>query len=156
MARWERHLFDLANVPGTDHQPATVGILVDLLDDFVALVDGTAIGSSPIAPLGAIDTAEIALGVGPFVPDSHAVLVEIFDVGIAAEKPEQFVDDRFEMELLRGEEWKACVERKAGLRAENGISAGACSVGFEFALLENEREQIKVWLHQLAVTARSS
>src|ERR1043165_6903255 len=103
MARWQRHLFNFANVPGADHQSAAVGILMDLLDDFIDLIDGTAIGRSPIAPLSAIDTPEIALRVGPFVPNGHAVLVKIFDVGIAAEKPEQFVDDRFKMELFRGE-----------------------------------------------------
>src|ERR1043165_6996836 len=144
MARWQRHLFDLAHVPGADHQSATVGILVDLLDDFVDLVDGTAIGRSPIAPLRAVNPAKLAIGVGPLVPNSHAVLVEIFDVGIAAEKPEQFVDDRFKMELLRGEQWKTGVEWEPGLCAEDGMSPGACSVGFEFALLQNKREQIEV------------
>jgi len=50
--------------------------------------------------LPAIDRTEVAVLVGPVVPDRDAVLIEIFDVGVAAQKPQQFVDDGFDMQLL--------------------------------------------------------
>jgi hypothetical protein len=37
----------------------------------------------------AVDRAKVAALVGPFVPDADAVLVEIFDVGVAGQEPEQ-------------------------------------------------------------------
>ena len=51
---------------------------------------------APVAPLRAIDAAQVAVLVRPFVPDRHAVVVETFDVRVAAQKPEQFVDDGLE------------------------------------------------------------
>jgi len=41
----------------------------------------------PVAPLGTIDGAEVAIRVGPFVPDSDFVVVQILDVGVATEQP---------------------------------------------------------------------
>ena len=35
------------------------------------------------------------------------MLVQVFDVGVAAQEPEQFVDDRFDVELLGREQRKA-------------------------------------------------
>ena len=60
----------------------------------------------------AVDRAEIAALVGPFVPNAHAVLVEILDVGVAGQEPEQLVDDRFQVQLLGGEQREAVSESK--------------------------------------------
>ena len=43
--------------------------------------------ASPIAPLRAIDAAEVAVFIGPFVPDRDAVLVQVTNVGVTAQKP---------------------------------------------------------------------
>jgi hypothetical protein len=59
-----------------------------------------AVRRRPRAPLRSIDRAEIAILVGPFVPDRNAVVFQIFDVGVAFEKPEQFVDDRFQRQYF--------------------------------------------------------
>src|SRR3546814_15694934 len=60
-------------------------------------------GGRPIAPLLAVDGAEIAAFVGPFVPDGHLAILQPADVGVAAQEPEQFDDDRAQMELLGGQ-----------------------------------------------------
>jgi len=50
--------------------------------------------------LPSVDRPELTLFVRPLVPDADAVILEIFDVGVAGEEPEQSVNDRLEMQLL--------------------------------------------------------
>ena len=140
----EGHLLDLTNIPGADDEPPAVRILFNLLDDLIDLVDAAAIDRAPITPLRAIDATEIAIGIGPFIPNSHAVLIQIFDVRVSSKEPEQFVNDRFEMEFFGGESGKTILERKASLGAEDGISSGASAVGLEFAVVQNQAEQIEI------------
>src|SRR3546814_7478203 len=70
-------------------------------------------GGRPIAPLLAVDGAEIAAFVGPFVPDGHLAILQPADVGVAAQEPEQFDDDRAQMALLGGQlrESRGAIER---------------------------------------------
>ena len=63
-----------------------------------------AVGRAPVAPLRAVDAAQVAVLVRPLVPDRHAVFVEIFDVRVAAQKPEQLVNDGLGVQLFRGEQ----------------------------------------------------
>jgi hypothetical protein len=140
----EGHGFDFGGVPGGDDVAAAVGLGADLGEDAGDLVDGAAVGRAPVAPLGAVDAAEIAVGVGPFVPDADAVFLEPADIGFAAEEPEELVDDRFEVDLFGGEEREAVAEGKAGLRAEEGERAGAGAVGLGAALIQDEAEEIQV------------
>ncbi len=48
------------------------------------LVDGRAVRCRPAPPLLAIDRAEIAVSVGPLIPDRNTVFFQVFDIGIAA------------------------------------------------------------------------
>ena len=111
-------------------------------------MDGAPIGRAPVAPLRAIDAAEIAVRARPFVPDGHAVFAQVADIGIAREKPQQLVDDGAEVELLRGEQRKARAKIEARLRAEDRVGAGAGAVGFEASVVEDEAEQIVVGAHE--------
>src|SRR3546814_18627402 len=77
-----------------------------------------AIGGRPIAPLLAVDGAEIAAFVGPFVPDGHLAILQPADVGVAAQEPEQFDDARAQMELLGVQHRETRGENDANLRAE--------------------------------------
>ena len=132
----------------TDGITAAGGILFDLLDDLVNLIEGASVGRAPVAPLRAINAAQAAILVRPFVPDRHAVLVEIFDVGIAAQEPEQFVNDGFGMDFLGGEQREMAPQVKPRLRAEHGIRAGARAVGLELSALQNVPQQIEVLNHR--------
>ena len=78
------HPLDVGHVPGRDDQAARIGIAADLLENPVDLVVNAPVRPLPGAPLLAVDRAEIAVGVGPFVPDRHAMRLEIGDVGLAA------------------------------------------------------------------------
>ena len=123
MARRQRHLVDVGRIPGGDDQAAGIRIAPDHVHHIGDLVDGAAVLRRPGAPLPAVDRAEVAVFVGPFVPDPHAVVVEIFDVGVAGQKPQQLVDDRLDVQLLGGGERKA---RRRDRSASDGRTRTTC------------------------------
>ena len=147
MTRRQRHALNFARIPRADDEPAAVGIFFDLRDDVVNLVERAAIGGAPVGPLRAIDSTEIAVLVRPFVPDGHAVIIEPFDVRVAAQKPEQLVENGFGVDLFGGEQRKRIAQRTPDLRAEQGIGAGARAVRFELPVVEDVPEQIEVLNH---------
>ena len=118
MAGRKRHLVHEARIPGAHDHAAAVGIGPELLHQVLDLVD-----------VAAVDGAEVAVLVGPLVPDRHAVVVQVLDVGAALKEPEQFVNDRAKVKLLRRDKRKAFRQIEAHLVAEDGSRAGACAVG---------------------------
>ena len=54
----------------------------------------------------AVDGAQLTVLISPFVPNAHAVVLQILHVRTALQEPKQFVDDGFQMQFLCGEEWK--------------------------------------------------
>src|SRR5213594_4900669 len=98
MAGREGHLIKFADVPCADDVAAAMRIFLNLGDHLIDLVDRVAISGAPIAPLSAVDAAEAAFGVGPFVPDADTVLVQVFNIRVAAEEPEQLVNDGFDVD----------------------------------------------------------
>ena len=103
------------------------------------LVDLAAVGRAPVAPLVAVHRAELAVLVGPFVPDGDAALLQPLHVGVAAQEPEQLVDDRLQVQLLGGEQREAVGEVEAQLAAEHRQRAGAGAVGLARAALAAPR-----------------
>ena len=116
------------------------------------LIDGFAICPAPISPLSAVDPAEIAIFIRPFVPDRNAVFIEIADVRIAPQEPKQFVDDGLEMELLCGEHRKAFPYVDSSLRAEDRKRSGAGAIVALFPVIENKTEQFVILTHLTTVT----
>src|SRR4051812_36077527 len=97
--------------------------------------------------------------VGPLVPDRYAALLQPFHVGVAAQEPEQLVDDGFEMQLLGRQQRKAVAQAEAHLAAEHRARAGAGAVGLERAALEQLLQQIEILLLtqlHIAIIANSS
>ena len=41
----------------------------------------------PVAPLSAIHRTEVAVGISPFIPDCHLVVVQILYISISADEP---------------------------------------------------------------------
>src|SRR5690606_20192226 len=112
------------------------------------LVDDAAVRGAPAPPLRPVHRTELALGVRPFVPDRDAVLVQIADVRLAAQKPQELVDDGLEMQLLGGQEREARREIAAQLVAEDALRAGAGPVRLAYALLAHLAQEIEVRLHR--------
>ena len=94
----------------------------------------------PVAPLLAVDRAELAALVRPFVPDPDPVLLQPGDVGLAAQEPEQFDDYRAQVELLGGQKREAVGKVEAHLVAEDGEGADSGPVFLLGALVEDPGE----------------
>ena len=125
------HAIYISRVPGGDDQSPAVRALLDHFHHVGDLVDHAAIGGVPAAPLVAIDWAKVAVGIGPFVPDAHAVVLEVLDVGIARQEPKQLVDDTLHVQLLSGHQGEAFAEVEAHLVTKNTSCSGSSAVGFQ-------------------------
>ena len=66
-----------------------------------------------------------------------AALLQPAHVGVAAQEPEQLVEDRLEVQLLGGEQREAVAEVEAQLPAEHRERAGAGAVGLARAALQH-------------------
>ena len=153
MARGQRHLRQLARVPGGDDLAARSGVGADLFDQPGDLVDVPPVRCRPIAPLLAIDRAEIAMFVGPFVPDADLAFLQPADVGVAAKEPQKFDDDRSEVEFLGGQQRKSFGQVKPHLRPEQAERAGAGPVHLFDALVENLLHQVEIRSHRPTLAA---
>src|SRR5690606_12087263 len=98
----------------------------------------------PATPLLAIDWPKVAIGARPLVPYGNAALLQPSCVGFAAQEPEQFIDDRLQVQSLGGEQRKPAVERRPHLEAERGECAYAGSVRFVFAMLKDMLKMIQI------------
>src|SRR5690606_25811405 len=105
-------------------------------------------GGWPAAPLASIDRTEFARFVGPFVPDAHPLLLQPGDVGLAAQEPEQFDDDRPQVQLLGGVEGEALLEVETHLVAEHAARSDAGAVLLLDPFVENQLEKIEIELHR--------
>ncbi len=144
VARRQRHLVELAHVPGADDMAARIGIALQAFDHVGDLIDMPPVGRGPGAPLPPIDRTELAVLVGPLVPDAHPVLVQIAHIGRALQEPEQLVHDRLHVQLLGGEEREAVLQVEAHLRAEQAEGAGAGAVPLGKPFIAKPGEEIEI------------
>ena len=147
VARRERHVFDLADIPGGDDQTAAVRVVADAIDDCGDLVMCAAIGAFPTPPLCSVDGSKIAAIIGPLVPDGYILLAQPPDVRIAAKKPQQFRNDRSQVHFLGRDQWETVGEVKSQLPAEDAQRACAGSVGSLRAAIADITQKVEVLTH---------
>ena len=99
----------------------------------------------------AVNRAQIAFFVGPFVPDGDAVVLEVADVGVAGDEPEEFVNDGFQVHFLGGQKGESLFQVEAHLIAEHALRAGSGPVAFQDAVCADMAEKVKVLLHTTKV-----
>ncbi len=156
MARRQRHLVDIGRIPGRDDEAARIRIAADGGHHVGDLIDHAAVGRRPGAPLPAVDRSELAGRIRPLVPNGDAMLVEIFDVGVAGEEPEQLVDDRSQVQLLGGGERKPVRQVEAHLMTEHRQRPSAGPIVLLDAVGENPFQQVVVLAHGCAPAAATS
>ena len=107
----------------------------DLLDERFDLIHAGAVRHRPVAPLVAVNRPQIARCGCPFIPDGYLMTMQALDVGVAGQKPQQFVNDRLEVYPFGGDQGKALTQIKAHLIAEDAQCAdtGAVLLGVPVA-----------------------
>src|SRR3989344_2406129 len=105
MTRWRRgfsttyKILQVGDVPrghydSSSHRCAWILLQsLNLIYGGLNLIVGFTVVAFPGRPLFAVNRPELSLLICPLVPDAHAVIIEIFDVGIAAQEPQQFVNN---------------------------------------------------------------
>src|SRR5262249_42936818 len=125
----------------------------------IALVRAVGLqGRAEVAPLVTVDRPEVALGAAearrllggsPLVPDPDARGLQRRHVRLTAQKPEELVDDRFEVELFRRDERKPSAQIEAHLVAEDAAGARARTVRAVLALLQDQLQEVQILAHDL-------
>lgn len=124
--------------------PARVGVAAQVLQQLGDLVDVAAVGRRPAAPLHAVDGTQLAVRAGPLVPDGDVVLAQVRDVGLAAQEPEQLVDDRAQVHPLGGDQREAGRQVEPHLVTEHAAGPRPGPVRLRGARLEHEPEEVLV------------
>ena len=73
--------------------------------------------------------------------------MQVLDVRVAHQEPQQFMDDGAQVKFLGREARETLREVEAGLAAKNGARAGAGTVGTVYAVVNNVLEEVEVLLH---------
>src|SRR5215207_10417663 len=147
MARRKRHALDIGRVPGRHNEPAGIRIAPQGRDDQGELIDRRAVGRGPGSPLRSIDRTQIAIGIGPFIPDADAMFLKKGGVGIAADEPQKLIDDGTDVEALGGDDRKTGSKIESHLMAENRSGSGAGAVGLGRALIQRLLHEIEILSH---------
>src|SRR4051812_25838131 len=147
MARRQRHPANFARVPRSDDLAARIGVLANELDEVRDLVDVAPVRCLPVPPLLAVDRSEIAVLVSPFVPDSDRSFLKPANVGVAAQEPQQYDDDRAQVKLLGRQQRESFRKVEAHLRAEPRQGAGSRAVLLLDSAVEDELHQVEILAH---------
>ena len=123
-----------ARIPCCHNVTTTVRVALDAVDYLLNLVDAFVV---PVAPLCAINRAEVAVSVSPFIPNRNFMVVQIFDVCVAGNEPQQLINYRLQMYFFRSDKREAFREAKPHLMPENADGSGACTVAFLHSLVKD-------------------
>src|SRR5207344_1360586 len=99
------------------------------------------------SPLLAVHRTQFSPLIGPFIPNTHAMLLKIPDIRIAGQKPQQLMDDRFQMQLLGRDQRKAFTERKPHLMSEHRQRTRARPVAFFDPAAQDKFHQVEILAH---------
>ena len=113
-----------------------------LVNHLRKLVHASPVRGRETAPLVSIDRAEVAVLIGPFVPNGISVVFEIFDVGVTADEPQKLVDNGFEMNFLGCQERKALAQVETHLIAEHALGADSGAVCLDRAVFHYVAEKV--------------
>ena len=75
------------------------------------------------------------------------MVLEILDVGVPRNKPEQLVDNGFQMHFLRGQKRKALGKVETHLMSEDALCAHPGAVVFHHSGLTYQFQKVEILLH---------
>ena len=94
-----------------------------------------------------VDGPQITVLICPLIPYGDPVFIKILYIGVPSQEPKQFMDNRFEMQFLGGENRKPYAQVKTHLIAENTLSSGAGPVASEHPSFAHMTQKGKILLH---------
>ena len=158
MAGRQRHLLHLGRVPRGDDHTAGIGMILDQIKYIGNLVDGAVrilrSGSRPGTPLHAVDRAQIAVLIRPFIPDVDVMLQQPVDIRRALEEPQQLVGQPFEEHRFGGQQWEILGQVETHLLPEQGNRTGSGAIGLQRAFGQNLAYQILIRHGNVGLGAR--
>ena len=89
--------------------------------------------------------------ISPFIPNAHTPLLQPMCIGVAAQKPQQLVDDALQVDLLRREKRETVLKIEAHLVSEDADGAGAGAIALLNTLVQYALQQVKILLHNLKI-----
>ena len=75
------------------------------------------------------------------------MLLQVLNVGVALEEPQEFVDDRLEMHLLGSEQRESLALVASQLVAEDALGARTGAVMLDGAVVEHMLQQVEILFH---------
>jgi hypothetical protein len=75
------------------------------------------------------------------------VIQQVFYIGVALQKPEQFVNHPFQENFLGGKQRKSYLQIETHLVAEDAARTGSGTVALHNAVLSDLTKQIEILLH---------
>ena len=101
----------------------------------------------PRAPLVTIDVSKVTILVGPLIPNAHSTLLQPLGIRIALQEPQEFVDDRLQMQFFCCEERESLLQVESHLIAKYRDGASAGAVSFLYSFFQDAVEQVKILFH---------
>ena len=107
----------------------------------------SAIVVGPRAPLVAIDMPQIAIFIGPLIPYAHSVVLQIFNIGVACQEPQQLVYNRLQVQLFGCEQGETLLQVKTHLITKGTDSTRSGTVVFACTIVENVLQEVEILFH---------
>lgn len=101
-----------------------------------------------------VDRAQVAGLVSPLIPDRDAVLLQVTDIRVAPQEPQQFIYDRLQMQPLGRDHRKAVAQIVPVLIAEDAYRPGARTVCLLRTGIADMPHEIEILLHVAKSTRR--
>ena len=89
-----------------------------------------------------IDRTQFTVLIGPFVPNPHTVVLQVFHVCVAIQEPQQFVYDRLQMQFFCCKQRETVLQVEAHLVSEDAYRTSASAVALLCALRHDAVEQV--------------
>ena len=93
----------------------------------------------------------VIVAVGIVVPDMNTVFDQITDVGVALQKPEQFVDHPLQKDLLGRQQREPLAEIEPHLMAEDAPRTRSRAVTPHDAFVTDSAQQVEILFHNTII-----
>ncbi len=96
----------------------------------------------------AVNRPQFTLLIRPVVPDSNSILIQVTDVRVPCQKPEQLVNNRFRVKFLGRHKGKTTFQIKTHLVSKDASDSGPGTIFLLSSAVENLVQQLQINLHR--------